>query len=104
MLDTEGMTHYEQKVLALRGLLPREYALPPKKRRIAELLAAGLAPKQIAIEMKLSLGTVKTYLAANIYPSMGVHSAGELIRYWILNVEFRGGCPSCRNQAQGVTQ
>jgi len=56
----------------------RVASLPPSLRRIAELLLAGLADKEIAARTELSLPTVRTYVA-RLYRRLGVHSRPELL-------------------------
>ena len=46
--------------------------------RIVQLLTGGLSNKEIAWELKISEGTVKTYLSERIFPALGLTSRLEV--------------------------
>lgn len=52
--------------------------LTPREREVLELLAGGLADKEIASELQLSPNTVRNHVAA-LYSKIDVHSRGEAI-------------------------
>lgn len=70
--------------LALELVIPHVAApvarpeLPPALARIAERLARGDADKEIANELGLPLGTVRTY-TTRVYERLGVHGRRELM-------------------------
>lgn len=93
-----------RRVLVRNGLLPREFALSDKQWLVAELIALGLSYKQIAERSGIAAATVKGYAShpEGIYKLLGVGSQGELIRYWVVNVEGLLKCPKCRSTLPGV--
>lgn len=77
--------------LALELVLPHAAApvaqpeLPPALARVADRLARGDADKEIANELGLPLGTVRTY-TTRIYERLGVHGRRELMaRYGLVS-------------------
>lgn len=52
--------------------------LPPALARVADLLVEGLADKEIAQQLDLSLSTARTYVA-RVYRRLGVHGRGQLL-------------------------
>ncbi len=56
--------------------------LTPRQREIARLLAStGLSQKQIAAQLGITLGSVRTHAMA-VFRAMGVHSRPELVTAW----------------------
>lgn len=53
-------------------------SLSPQQKRIVELILRGMQDKQIALEMKLSVPTVRTYLG-RIFARTGVRDRVELL-------------------------
>jgi len=72
----------EQQRMYLRGELtpPALPALSPRQQQIVERLAAGRAPKQIALELGLTVNTVRTYIKA-LYRRLEVSGRDELMAY-----------------------
>jgi DNA-binding NarL/FixJ family response regulator len=54
--------------------------LTPREREVTQLLAEGLANKEIASILKVAVRTVETH-RANIMSKLGLHSATALVRY-----------------------
>jgi len=54
-------------------------ALPPRRRQVLQLMAAGLLNKQIAWELKISEKTVKMHRAL-LFEDLGVATSAEAIR------------------------
>ncbi len=57
-------------------------ALTPREREILQRIAAGLTNSRIAEALSLSVNTVEWH-RANLMNKLGVHTAGELVRYAI---------------------
>jgi DNA-binding NarL/FixJ family response regulator len=60
-----------------RGRPTRSGDLTPAERRVAELAAEGLANKEIAQELSVTVGTVEFHLS-NVYAKLGVRSRTDL--------------------------
>jgi len=58
-------------------LLERLFALAPAEARVASLIASGASPRQAAIELGLSEGTVRTTLK-HVFVKIGVSRQSEL--------------------------
>jgi DNA-binding NarL/FixJ family response regulator len=69
MEDALGME--PKKLLSPRSLAPRE-------REVLDLLSKGRAYKQIAAEMELSMGTVRTYIR-RLYGKLHVNCRTEAV-------------------------
>jgi len=69
MEDTVGIE--PRKLLSSRSLAPRE-------REVLDLLSKGRAYKQIAAEMELSMGTVRTYIR-RLYGKLQVNCRTEAV-------------------------
>jgi DNA-binding NarL/FixJ family response regulator len=54
--------------------------LTPREREVTQLLAEGLANKEIASILKMAVRTVETH-RANIMSKLGLHSVTALVRY-----------------------
>lgn len=71
---------------ALERMLKKQEAenlkdlLSPRETEIVKMVAAGLRNKEIAIELSIGEGTVKTHLHA-IYEKLGVHGRVELAKF-----------------------
>lgn len=59
-----------------RLLSPR--SLAPREREVLDLLSKGRAYKQIAAEMELSMGTVRTYIR-RLYGKLNVNCRTEAV-------------------------
>lgn len=53
-------------------------ALAPREREVLRLLATGRPYKQIAAELELSMGTVRTYIR-RLYGKLRVHCRTEAV-------------------------
>ncbi len=62
----------------LMRILLESYGLTHRETEVVRLLARGLAPKDIAAELLLSVHTVRDHVKA-IYEKVGVSSRGELV-------------------------
>jgi DNA-binding NarL/FixJ family response regulator len=60
-----------------KKLLPPR-ALAPREREVLDLLSKGRAYKQIAAEMELSMGTVRTYIR-RLYGKLQVNCRTEAV-------------------------
>jgi DNA-binding NarL/FixJ family response regulator len=60
----------------------RSGALTPRQREILALVASGLSTPDVAKQLKISPGTVKTHLTA-IYKAIGVHNRVQATRYYL---------------------
>lgn len=56
--------------------------LTPREREVLGFIGAGFSPKEIAIELKLSVNTVETH-RRNIREKLGLSTSRELVRYAI---------------------
>jgi DNA-binding NarL/FixJ family response regulator len=72
-------------VYAMEGALgtePRKSSTPrslaPREREVLDLLSKGRAYKQIAAEMELSMGTVRTYIR-RLYGKLNVNCRTEAV-------------------------
>lgn len=61
------------------GRLARHYHLTPAETRVLERLGAGLSPREITEEMRVSYATVRTHLRA-LYDKTGCHRQADLMR------------------------
>ncbi len=61
---------------------PAAKKLPPRLQKVLDLMLAGKAPKRIAVELGISLWTVREYIA-ELYKISGVSSREELMARWI---------------------
>lgn len=61
------------------GRRPSGTTLTPTEQRVAELVASGLANKQVAAALVVSVGTVEAHLT-RIYAKYGVRSRTEMVR------------------------
>lgn len=68
-------------------LLPHE-ELTPRELDVFRLLGNGLKPKQAAAALGISLSSVNTY-RSRIAMKTGLKTSGDIIRYTILECEFR---------------
>jgi DNA-binding NarL/FixJ family response regulator len=68
--------------------VPERAALTPRQREILALVARGLSSPDIAAELGISPGTVKTHLTA-IYKAIGVRNRVQATRYYIDHVAPR---------------
>jgi DNA-binding NarL/FixJ family response regulator len=69
--------------------------LSPREQQVLNLLAEGFAYKQIAAEMNLSMGTIRTYIRS-MYEKLHVNSRTEaVVKY--LDAAGRGGRASRRD-------
>lgn len=57
---------------------PVSRSLAPREREVLDLLSKGRAYKQIAAEMKLSMGTVRTYIR-RLYGKLNVNCRTEAV-------------------------
>lgn len=64
------------------GTEPRKAAAPrllaPREREVLDLLSKGRAYKQIAAEMELSMGTIRTYIR-RLYGKLNVNCRTEAV-------------------------
>jgi DNA-binding NarL/FixJ family response regulator len=58
--------------------LPSPRLLAPREREVLDLLSKGRAYKQIAAEMELSMGTVRTYIR-RLYGKLHVNCRTEAV-------------------------
>lgn len=72
--------------------LADDMGLPPRQRQIVHHLLAGMSDKQIAVELEISVPTVRTHLA-RLFERFGVQDRTELILY-----VFRRFRHACRSQ------
>lgn len=63
----------------LGGRVSSDSSLTPTEQRVADLVAQGLANKQVAAALVVTIGTVEAHLT-RIYAKLGVHSRTELVR------------------------
>ncbi|MHC4592994.1 MAG: response regulator transcription factor [Planctomycetota bacterium] len=61
---------------------PPAVALTPREREVAQLLAEGMIPKQIAAELGISVKTVSTH-RRHVMVKCGLQSTADLVRYAI---------------------
>ena len=54
--------------------------LTPAERRVAELAAEGLANKEIALALHVTINTVEAHLS-HVYAKLGVRSRAQLSRF-----------------------
>ena len=64
-----------------KSTLDRFQALSTRERQVLELVASGMLTKQIAVQLKLSLITVKIY-RGRVMEKMQAESLAELVRMW----------------------
>lgn len=57
---------------------PPQRSLAPREREVLDLLSKGRAYKQIAAEMELSMGTVRTYIR-RLYGKLRVNCRTEAV-------------------------
>lgn len=67
----KSSTETEQPVSATRSLAPRE-------REVLRLLSTGRPYKQIAAELELSIGTIRTYIR-RLYGKLNVNCRTEAV-------------------------
>lgn len=70
----------------LRAAGARVALLPPHLRGVLEALASGATYKEVAEARGLSEGTVRVY-TERVYSTLGVHSAVQATRVWMLGRE-----------------
>lgn len=58
--------------------MPAPRLLAPREREVLDLLSKGRAYKQIAAEMELSMGTVRTYIR-RLYGKLNVNCRTEAV-------------------------
>jgi len=58
--------------------LPAARSLAPREREVLDLLSKGRAYKQIAAEMELSMGTIRTYIR-RLYGKLHVNCRTEAV-------------------------
>jgi DNA-binding NarL/FixJ family response regulator len=58
--------------------LPASRSLAPREREVLDLLSKGRAYKQIAADMELSIGTVRTYIR-RLYGKLNVNCRTEAV-------------------------
>jgi DNA-binding NarL/FixJ family response regulator len=58
--------------------LPSPRSLAPREREVLDLLSKGRAYKQIAAEMELSMGTIRTYIR-RLYGKLHVNCRTEAV-------------------------
>ena len=58
--------------------LPINQTLAPREREVLDLLSKGRAYKQIAAEMELSIGTIRTYIR-RLYSKLHVNCRTEAV-------------------------
>jgi DNA-binding NarL/FixJ family response regulator len=63
---------------ALAKKLPSPRSLAPREREVLDLLSKGRAYKQIADEMDLSMGTIRTYIR-RLYGKLNVNCRTEAV-------------------------
>jgi DNA-binding NarL/FixJ family response regulator len=68
-----------QELARIGGRRAAGETLTPTEQRVAELVASGLANKQVAATLVVSVGTVEAHLT-RIYAKVGVRSRTELVR------------------------
>ena len=64
-----------------KSILDRFEALSTRERQILELVASGMLNKQIAVQLNLSLITVKIY-RGRVMEKMQAQSLADLVRMW----------------------
>ena len=62
--------------------LPSSRLLAPREREVLDLLSKGRAYKQIAAEMDLSMGTIRTYIR-RLYGKLNVNCRTEAVVMYI---------------------
>jgi DNA-binding NarL/FixJ family response regulator len=60
------------------GKIPPPALLAPREREVLDLLSKGRAYKQIAAEMELSMGTIRTYIR-RLYGKLHVNCRTEAV-------------------------
>lgn len=68
----------EESVGVAPKKLPSSRLLAPREREVLDLLSKGRAYKQIAAEMELSMGTVRTYIR-RLYGKLNVNCRTEAV-------------------------
>jgi len=72
--------------------------LSGQQARVAEMVMRGLGDKEIAAELGIGKGTVRTYIA-RLFVKMNVQDRiGLVVRLFVLamSMEDRGSCPPSR--------
>ena len=64
------------------GVGTRMAKLAPREQKVLELLAEGLASKEVAYELGLTLETVRSY-TKRVYKVLGAHNRAEAVRFGI---------------------
>jgi DNA-binding NarL/FixJ family response regulator len=68
--------------------VPNRGALTPRQREILALVASGLSTPDVAKQLNIAPGTVKTHLTA-IYKAIGVHNRVQAARYYLDHLALR---------------
>jgi DNA-binding CsgD family transcriptional regulator len=61
---------------------PGSAALTPRQREVLALVASGLSTPDVARQLGITPGTVKTHLSA-IYKLIGAHNRVQAARYYL---------------------
>ena len=69
------------------------FKLTPRERQVLEMLADGLASKEVAYELGLSLETVRSY-TKRLYRELGAHNRAEAIKTGMMAGLIAGPTPS----------
>jgi DNA-binding CsgD family transcriptional regulator len=64
----------------MKGITLALHSLTAREREISELLLAGLDPRDISVQLNISIHTVRGYVKA-VFAKFGVTSRGELTAY-----------------------
>jgi DNA-binding CsgD family transcriptional regulator len=68
---------------------PRILALTERQTDIIELIAAGYTDKELAHQLGISSGTLRTYLD-RLFRRFGVHSRAALVARWLRSSDELG--------------
>jgi two-component system nitrate/nitrite response regulator NarL len=70
------------QTLSSTGPQPKVTALAPREQQIVDLISRGWTDKGIAVELGVSVRTVRTHLE-RLYRKRRLHSRAEAVALWI---------------------
>jgi DNA-binding NarL/FixJ family response regulator len=72
-----------------RNMPRRDLHVTPRQRQILNLAARGLTDKEIASELRIAIGTVRTHLE-HLYRDNGLRNKTEAVAVWQHHLEAEG--------------